>query len=315
MDDTLTDRYIDAVTRAVPERQRGDVADELRTAIADQADARVAAGDSAADAEREVLTALGDPEALAADYADRPLRLIGPQLYLTWKRLLVLLLWIVTPFAFVGVALGQTLAGAGIGEIIGSTVGATLGVVVHLCFWVTLVFAVLERTGSADPGTPWSLDRLPERRGGGAGVSDLVATIIFSVLLAGALVWDAVVGAVHLEGRWHSFLAPAMWPVWTGALLAVIGLEVVLALVVFLTRRWTRALAVANTVLAAAAAGILLTALGRGLLLNPELIRIARDSGASADLARVLAIITAFCVVGVAVWDSVDGFLKARRDR
>ena len=53
------------------------------------------------------------------------------------------------PFAAFGVALGQTLAGASIGEVIGSTVAGVIGVIVHLCFWMTLVFAILERTGKS----------------------------------------------------------------------------------------------------------------------------------------------------------------------
>ena len=106
MTDTLTTRYIDAVTRSVPERQRDDVARELAAAIADQIDARLVAGEAPGDAERIVLTELGDPERLAAGYADRPLHLIGPRYYLEWKRLLVLLLWIVPACAAGGVAIG-----------------------------------------------------------------------------------------------------------------------------------------------------------------------------------------------------------------
>ena len=41
---TLTDRYIDAAMRTVPEKQRADLAAELRASIDDQIDARVESG-------------------------------------------------------------------------------------------------------------------------------------------------------------------------------------------------------------------------------------------------------------------------------
>src|SRR5690606_35974891 len=69
MESTFTDRYVHAVTRTLPEQQRGDVADELRASIADQIEDRLEAGAEADEAERDVLNALGDPDALAAGYA------------------------------------------------------------------------------------------------------------------------------------------------------------------------------------------------------------------------------------------------------
>lgn len=52
------------------------------------------------EAEREVLTDLGDPAVLAAGYVDRSPQLIGPRLYLTWSRLLKRLLSIVPSIVF-----------------------------------------------------------------------------------------------------------------------------------------------------------------------------------------------------------------------
>lgn len=311
---TLTDRYIDAVVRSIPERQRADVARELEASIADQLDARRDAGESAADAERDVLTALGDPDRLAAGYADRPLHLIGPRYYLDWKRLLVLLLWIVPACAAVGVAIAKLLEGASVGGVIGGVISVVLSVIVHVSFWVTLVFFILERTGheTVDP-SPWTPDRLPERRETGARLSDLVASIVFLGLLGAALVGDLFHGWVYLEGRWMSFLNPALWPTGAIVLLALLGVEVVLAVLVFRRGRWTMPLAIANAVLAAVSASVLLWLLNAGLLVNPALVQIGLDSGASADLPQVVAAIVGVTIVGVSLWDAIDGFLKARR--
>ena len=80
MNATLTDRYVTATVRDLPDKQRAEVVRELRTTIADQIDARPEAGRPISpEAERAVLTELGDPVRLAAGYSGRPLYLIGPR--------------------------------------------------------------------------------------------------------------------------------------------------------------------------------------------------------------------------------------------
>ena len=84
---TLTDRYVWAVLRAVPSRQRDELEPEIRALVADAADAH--ADNAAPDAaERAALVELGDPDALAARYTDATRFLIGPRLYPEWERLL-----------------------------------------------------------------------------------------------------------------------------------------------------------------------------------------------------------------------------------
>ncbi|MBN9178033.1 MAG: hypothetical protein J0I43_11805 [Microbacterium sp.] len=311
---TLTDRYIDAVIRTLPERQRADVAQELGAAIADQLDARIESGEPADAAERRVLIDLGDPDRLAAGYADRPLHLIGPRSYLAWKRLLVLLLWIVPACAAVGVGTAELISGAGVGELIGAIVPVVISVIVHVCFWVTLVFAVIERTGhQLLDTTPWTPDSLPDVRVSGARLSDLVGGLVFLALLAGALVWDLLRGFAFVDGAWIPFLNPALWPGWVVVLVVLILVEVALTTSAFRVGRWTMPLAAMNAALAVVSASVLLWLLGGGMLVNPALIDLAISSGADADLTRVLGAIVAVSIVCVSLWDIVDGFRKARR--
>lgn len=312
MDATLTDRYIHAVTRAIPEKQRDDVAAELRGSIADQLDARVDGGEPAAEAERDVLTALGDPAVLAAGFADRPLHLVGPRYYLAWKRLLVLLLWIVPVCAAVGVSLAQVLAGATIGGVIGTTIATVISVIVHVCFWVTLVFVILERSGDTESIGTWSLDDLPEPTSKGAGLGDLIASLIMLGALVAAVLWDHAIGFVWLDGGWMPLFDPALWPWGFGALAMLVLAEAVLAVLVYARRRWTWALAVANAALALIAASVLLSLLFGPGLLNPELVPALTAQGAEG-LERTVPTLIAFGIVIFAGWDAIDGFWKARR--
>ncbi|WP_317451841.1 permease prefix domain 1-containing protein [Microbacterium sp. NIBRBAC000506063] len=256
MQTTLTQRYISAVTRRLPADMQDDVREELAASVADAVESRLEQGEEAADAERAVLTGLGDPDALAAGYADRPLHLIGPRYYLMWWRLLKLLLWIVPACVLGAVILGLSLAGAPVGEIIGTAVAATVGTIVHLAFWTTLVFAILDRTG-ADATIGWDLDHLPEPQETGAGRGELIASLVLLGVAAAALLWDRFIGFVfRADGDVNigaglgeqttslPLLDPGLWPWWLGGLLVLLAVEAVLAVVLYAraggTARWRR---------------------------------------------------------------------------
>ncbi|MGK3948603.1 permease prefix domain 1-containing protein [Microbacterium sp. K2] len=312
---TLTERYISATIRSLRPEVQDDVRAELEASIADAIDARLDQGEAQADAERSVLTELGDPGILAAGYADRPLHLIGPKYYLVWWRLLKLLLIIVPICAFGGVMLGQLIDGAPTGEIIGAAVVAALGSIVHVGFWVTLVFFVLERTG-ADTGVKWSVDQLPEPTQNGAGRADAIASIVFLVLGAGAVFWDAFVGFFPTEGAPIALLNPALWPWGITFLLALFVAEALLAVAVYAQRRWTIGTAVVNTALAVVFAAWSLTLLVKGELLNPEFLSyVFTDNGVTDETMRILTVITGFALVAFPLWDIIDGWIKTARAR
>lgn len=316
---TLTDRYIAAVVRTVPEDQRDDVAAELRASIADQIEARTGSGEEPEAAERAVLTELGDPDELAAGYTDRHLYLIGPKYYLIWWRLLKLLLWIVPVCVAAAFALAQVIAGKDVGEVISSTWGILLSVIAHIAFWTTLVFAILDRTtGPKDAGIePWSLDRLPEPRQKGTALADMIASIVLSVIFIGVIIWDVGFGAAYIDdagydGVWMHVLNPELWPVWIVALIVLQLLEIAMAVTVYRRRGWSYGLAAVNAALAAIYAAGTMWLISQDELINPELISALTALGGE-NLDVVIPATIGFFVVGIAVWDAIDGFLKARR--
>ena len=314
MNTALAERYITATVKPLPPAVQDDVRAELTASITDAIDARTQQGEDPTTAERAVLTELGDPAVLAAGYTDRPLHLIGPRYFLTWWRLLKLLLAIVPAIAVAGVALAQLIAQAPIGTVIGQSIGTGIGAVVHVFFWVTIVFVILERSG-ADTGTSWDVDQLPEPQTTGAGRADAIASMIFGVLGIVVILWDQLRGLVHIDGASLPILHPQLWPGWLLGLIALIAAEVALALAVSARRRWTTGLAVINTGLSVVFLSWVLTLLGRGRLLNPDFLDVVfRDNGVEPDTMRILGILLVFGIVGVAVWDIIDGWLKARRD-
>lgn len=305
---TLTERYIAAAMRTVPEAQRGDLATELRGSIDDQIDARVEGGEDRADAERTVLTELGDPDKLAAGYTGRPLHLIGPKYFLDWLRLVKLLLWIAVPAVAFALALAQALGGASLGEIVGSAIGAAISVAVNVLFWVTLVFAIMERNGAKTLSDRWTLDDLPEPRQRGAGVGDVVGAFIGLLAAAAALMWDHFIGFV--PGMDVSFFSESLWPVGVTYALLILAADAILLIVVHAARRWTPALAIVSALLTVALAGPAIWLLANGQLLNPEFFPTILPSGGE-DVQGIMTVIIGFAIAGSAIWGIIDTFRKA----
>ena len=310
---TLTERYIAATTASLPAESQQDVRAELGVSIADAVEARIEQGEDPAAAERAVLTELGDPAVLAAGYADRPLHLIGPRYYLTWWRLLKALLIIVPLCALGGVAVAQALIGSPVETIIAESLAIALSAAVHVFFWVTLVFVILERSGT-HAGGGWDVDQLPQAQDPDARLSDVVASLALLAVTAAAVLWDGTRGVVHVRGETLSFLHPQLWPWWMAALFVLFALEAVIAVTVWIRRGWTAPLAAVNTLAALLVVSWTLTLLGRGLLVNPAFTEaVLLDNGVDADVVRILGVLLGVVVTAIAGWDAASGWVKARR--
>jgi hypothetical protein len=316
---TLTDRYIWAVQRSLPEQQRADIDKELRGSIADAVDARVEAGTDAVAAEREAIAELGDPYRLAAGYADRPLHLIGPELFPTYIRLLKVLYAIVLPCAAGGVTLALLLSQPdSIGDVMGPLWATIVGAVVHLGFWTTLVFALVERgpKGKSSVVEAWTPDRLPELpQRGDVKLADALGPAVFLLTMLGLVLWQQFMPVVRSgDGAPLPMLDADLWSLWLPVLFGIALLEVGFAVVVWRVGRWTAPLAVVNAILAIVPASILVWLFTTDRVINPawaaqlELTDLVAPGG-------VLAVIGAFISAGVAAWDIIEASVKTWRHR
>ena len=106
---------------------------------------------------------------------------------------------------------------------------------------------------------------------GGATLSDLIASLVFLAIAAGAILWDHFVGFVYFaDTGWVSFLAPELWPWWIGGLFVLMALEALLAISVYAKGRWDIGSATINLVLNLTVAGYALWLLSQQQLINPE---------------------------------------------
>ena len=268
---TLTQRYITATTKNLGAALESDVRAELEASIADAIEARIEQGVQQADAERAVLTELGDPALLAAGYADRQLHLIGPRYYLTWVRLVRILLTTVPIITAVGAALVESFSNDSIGEIIAAGITMGLSAIVYVAFWVTLVFAVLDRLRTTT-GAHCNVDRLPEQHNSHANRGDFIASLTGLTLVAVAVLWDSLHGLARLDAEPVALLNPVLWPWLISGLFLLIAAQAALSVRIFIVGQWSTAMAIVNTTLAILFMSLMATLLGRGELINPELI-------------------------------------------
>ncbi|MDQ1007759.1 hypothetical protein QFZ82_002244 [Streptomyces sp. V4I23] len=215
---TLTERCVHEVVRRLPADQRDDIAEELRATIADTVEGR-GAGDPRV-VEREVLSEMGDPVRYAARYADRPLALIGPDLYPSYRRLTVTLLATVLPVVAVGLMLLEIVDGGGIGAALGTGVSALLTFGAQLFAAVTVLYAAAERLrrprGVVAAATAWTSDDLPEIRQSGKGLLAATGlTAVWDLLLIALIAWQHTAKPYRVEdGESVEVLDPALWSGW-----------------------------------------------------------------------------------------------------
>ena len=201
---SLTDRYVAATLRSIPPVLRAEIELELRGAIADAQETQ---------SEAAALASLGHPSRLAAAYSDRPLHLIGPELFLDYRRVLVILLSSVLPLVFLALAVANFATDDGLGPALSSAATTSLTVALHLVVWTTLVFALIERSASMRSSRaawdPESLAELPATRVdlgsviGGASLTAVIAAVL-----------------IVLQANTVGVVTPALWN--SGALLIVV---------------------------------------------------------------------------------------------
>jgi hypothetical protein len=314
---SMTDRYVAAALKGVRADQRDDVAAELRGSITDAVEARLARGEDPDAAERAALVELGDPMRLAAEYAGRPLYLIGPAFYPDYVRLLRLLLSIVVPIVAVVVGAASAIGGASPWNVLLSAFGSAFSVGVQLAFWVTLVFALIDRSG-AQPRTTtpeWDLDDLPELPHRRIGLGETVASVTGLSLLIWFLLWQpGYQESFDAGGPSIPILDPALSTFWIPFLVGVLLASIALELVKYRRGRWTVPIATVNTALSLAFAIPALWLIATDQLLNPDFVT-AISTGEFASLVSLMPTVAAWVIAVVCVIDITEGWWKALKLR
>lgn len=263
----LIEIYIQEVTRRLPEKNREDIALELRSTIEDMLPDHYSEEDVKA-----VLEKLGNPVILASGYRDRPMHLIGPRYFDVYVSLLKMSLPIAAVISLISMIAVYFIGYSGeqaviniVLSLIGKGIGSIIEVGIHVFFWLTLVFAILERTDKGRDEQPltasfkkWTPDDLknipniPKNKAitKGEVFGSLMWTAIWSTLYFYA---NHLVGVYERSGDGLKFVTPSLnqevllqyWPI----VLVMIAFEIALALYKLIKGQWTKRMAICNTVL------------------------------------------------------------------
>ena len=318
---SLTERYLAAALRGIPESQRTDVEGELRSSIVDAIEDRLAAGEDRAAAEKAVLEGLGNPAKLAAEYAGRPNYLIGPELFLVYRHVLTRLAAVVLPIVLVVLTVVELIGGTGYVSALVEGIVGTVTIGVQLAFWVTVVFAFLERAeATRDARTEivaatgrWTVDMLPEPAADRVSVGDTVGEIISNLIAIGGLLFLRNLSSVtDADGTVVPLFHPALTDFWFPVLIGILVALAVYQVIVYLVGRWTIPLAIGFTVLEVAFALPVIAFALSGTLINPAF---AAEIGwpPLAEQDGPVMIVIAIGTTLVTAWEIFDAFRRARR--
>ena len=190
----LIDKYIVAVGRHLPRKNRADIEAEIRSTLEDMLEERTQASGAKGPADEamvvELLKEYGSPGEVAATYKTRQY-LIGPRMYPIFERVLRIVITVVVIGSFIGLGLNLSetgFAGGGFASALGEWFGNILSGLIAALGNVVLVFAILERTQVVNKfekeSKEWDPKELneseidPDR----VDLPDHIATIIFTFL-------------------------------------------------------------------------------------------------------------------------------------
>lgn len=268
------ERYIYAVVKTLPHRMREDVEKELRGLIADMLDERCGDVPPTEHDVRVVLTELGLPGELAAQYRPEHDRyLIGPRYYGKYKQLMTLVLTAVAIGLGVAGVVQAIMSAAPWYLVIGEWIGTLFSSLLAVFAAITLVFAVLERRGVKVDFGQEDLSHLPPVPKKQARISrwesgfGLVAGVLFLVFFLIAPELICVITPEQTVPVFDVARIRALWPVVLGCLLLGMSADVLK----FIEGRYTRRLAVVNTVTNVGSAVLTVVLFAGPSLLNPAL--------------------------------------------
>jgi hypothetical protein len=312
---TLTDRYVWAVTRGVTHERRRVVGDELRSQLETAITAKVATGVDRTAAESQVVAEFGDPDRRAAEASRRPGYLIGPAYFFDYRRIMMIVLSAVTPSVFAALLLVQAIAGNDPWTAILSAFSVAITVAVQVGFWITVAFAVIERTSTGRRRTQseWDPSDLPEVPTSKVGIGETIFAILAYLLFIGLIAWQQNIWVVESAGGEPvPVLDSDLWSFWLPWFIVLAVLEMAFALVLYAVGHWTWVLAGVNVVL-----NLVFAVPAVVLIVTDQVISdsFRTTFGEFMPVVEMFLRVIPFVIVGIAVLDIVDGFRKAARAR
>ena len=339
----LIERYVLAVTESLPSDMKTDVAEELRSNIEDMLP------DSPTEADiRTALEKLGNPRTLAQEYSPVKKYLIGPAFYDTYISILKLVTGIVAAviagLTLVDLALNwaqknpeslystsqyASFISSMITVIITDVIAAVINAVFMAAFWVTLIFAVMERMNQGRlpfEKKDWTLEDLPtEPVSAKSKISrgESAVSLFFTILFTALIYFKPELIALYTtkDGSFSPFplLSPERLKFYIPVILILALVQLLIIVWKFIQGRWTLPLAIANALDNGASCILVILLINDRALINQDFIREITSllelsqTGLFNSWLWVTVMITLVIFIGVSLWDSVLGFVRSKK--
>lgn len=326
----LIDIYIQEVTRRLPEKNQADIALELRSTIEDMLPENYTEEEV-----KEALEKLGSPVALASGYLDRPMYLIGPRYFDVYVTLLKIILPIAAAIALIVTTSENIFSYSAedvlinsIITIIGNGIWTILNTALQAFFWITLVFAILERTeitndqspltSSLKKWTPDDLNNIPSI----LKEKKISKHSIFGSLLAIGIFTAVYFNAVRLLGVYEqidgklrlivpTFNQDVLQSYWLIVLISI-AVEIILVCYKFIVGQWTMNVAVMNLVRNLVSTTVFIIIFSNTNLINPAFFKYLENLfHIPIEIGTPSLFVLIFLVVLFAILDVIQGFRKA----
>ncbi|MDB6353375.1 hypothetical protein PH235_07355 [Trichococcus sp. K1Tr] len=317
----LQERYIAAGLKHIPPAEKDGVEKAMRRIIAERLQER---GDASEETEREVLRGLGSPRILAEKQLKEPPHLIGPELYGTYFLIVKIVMIVAVTGTLIGNTIDFIVNGETILRYIAQSFAAAIGVAIGAFGWVTLVFAIMEKTAKQKILTEiqedWSLADLPEKEAPQKPFSrvGVIIGIIFTVLFI-----ILVNQYTHLVGFYYTMdgsremiqmLNQEVFRSYLPYINGMLVLQLLFSASKLVFRKWTYPVATANLILNVLSFVLLWFILQDAAILNPELVaKIAEATDGQRVLNTAFNSIKAVFLF-IFLLDSFEGFHDAYKN-
>jgi len=264
----MVERYIFAVTKKLPEKQRSDIEQELRSLIEDMLSAQANNDTPTAGDVEVVLRELGDPAQLADRYRAKKSYLIGPDNYDTYFFVLKIVLAAV---AF-GITLAMTISyfvepPKSIVELFVDYFSGIFGALLQVFAWVTVIFAIIEsrnlpvsREFKDEQWSPSDLPELPDRDIMIKPLESIVGLLFAAVAVVIFNTAEHLIGIYSFAANEATRVIPLFDYEGFRSLLPLLNLMLALGIVKeslkLVIRKWTKGLAAINLVINAFSFGL-----------------------------------------------------------
>lgn len=331
----LIDIYIQEVTRRLPEKSRGDIALELRSTIED-----ILPENYSEKEVKEVLKNLGNPASLASEYSERPMHLIGPRYFDMYTTLLKIVTPIVAILTFFVFIVENIITYGGEEDIVSGSINVIIlilghgtwnivSAVIQTFFWITLVFAILERTDTSKekspltPGwtewTPDDLKSLPliskEKK---ISTLDIFGSLLWIAIFIGVYfnashligIYEKVQGKIQLIiPTFNQEILQSFWLIIISALI----IEIAFVFYKLIARQWTSKLAIMNTVRNIVSTIVFIVIISTDQLITDEFYTYLEDLlNLSLELKNSVIIVSIVLWLFISILDIVQGFRKGK---